>query len=192
MNLREALASLDDPRYQNRRYPLWGVVALVLVAFVCRVDSLRGVARFAQANPFLCKPLGLRKAPGRSSIAQLIRRLDPQALGSALQQVFPELPLPASFPTSTATTSALVADGKVLRGSAKGESPVVRVVELWCEQARHSLAQARVGGREDEALLGLLERMGLEGLAGRVVVADAGFLYPRVAEAIRAKGGITC
>ncbi|WP_245587740.1 hypothetical protein [Calidithermus chliarophilus] len=79
-----------------------------------------------------------------------------------------------------------------MRGSAKGESPVVRVVELWCEQARHSLAQARVGGREDEALLGLLERMGLEGLAGRVVVADAGFLYPRVAEAIRAKGGITC
>ncbi|WP_245587725.1 transposase family protein [Calidithermus chliarophilus] len=92
MNLREALASLDDPRYQNRRYPLWGVVALVLVAFVCRVDSLRGVARFAQANPFLCKPLGLRKAPGRSSIAQLIRRLDPQALGSALQQVFPNPP----------------------------------------------------------------------------------------------------
>ncbi|GEM87755.1 transposase family protein [Meiothermus granaticius] len=189
MNLREALVSLNDPRYQNRRYPLWGVVALVLVAFLCRVDSLRGVARFAQANPFLYKPLGLRKAPGRTAIAQLIRRLDPQALSSALQQVFPELSLPASFPTPTST---LVADGKVLRGSAKGESPVVRVVELWCEEARHSLTQAQVNRREDEALLGLLERMGLESLAGRVVAADAGFLYPQVAEAIRAKGRITC
>ena len=40
---------------------------------------------------------------------------------------------------------------------------MVRVAGLWCEQARHSLAQAQAGGREDEALLGLLERMGLEG-----------------------------
>ena len=69
MNLREALASLDDPRYQNRRYPLWGVVALV-----CRVDSLRGLARFAQAHPFRCKPLGLRKPPGRSSSAAWTRQ----------------------------------------------------------------------------------------------------------------------
>lgn len=105
MSLREALASLEDPRYQNRRYPLWGMVALVLLAFLCRVDSLRGVARFAQNNPSLCKSLGLRKPPGRTSISVLIRRLDPQALASALQRVFPHLPTPT-----------LVADGKLLRG----------------------------------------------------------------------------
>ncbi|WP_244187424.1 hypothetical protein [Thermus tenuipuniceus] len=37
-------------------------------------------------------------------------------------------------------------------------------------------------------LLELLERLGAEGLAGRVVV-DAGFLYPEVARGVRAKGG---
>lgn len=125
VSLREALASLEDPRYQNRRYPLWGMVALVPLAFLCRVDSLRGVARFAQDNPSLCKSLGLHKPSGRTAISsELIRRLDPQALASALRQVFPHLPTPT-----------LVADGKLLRGSAKGEQPVVRVVELWVAEA---------------------------------------------------------
>ncbi|MER3445272.1 MAG: hypothetical protein C4333_14595, partial [Meiothermus sp.] len=61
------------------------------------------MARFVQVNPFLCSPLGLHKPPGRTAIADalpsprsgvLIRRLDPQALASALQQVFPHLPTP--------------------------------------------------------------------------------------------------
>ncbi len=185
MNLREALSSLPDPRYHNRRYPLWGIVSLVLLAFLCRVDSLRGVARFAQANPALWKALGLRNAPGRTAIAQLIRRLDPQELASALRKVFPECSLPDS-------TRTLVADGKALRGSAKGESPMVRVVELWCTQARQTLAQAQAEGREEEALLELLSRLELRELSGWVLVADAGYLYPRVAEAIREKGGIIC
>lgn len=69
---------------------------------------------------------------------------------------------------------------------------MVRVVELWCAEASHTLAQTQVDGREDTALLALLEQMGLEDLAHQVVVGDAGFLYPRVAEAIRAKGGSIC
>jgi len=62
------------------------------------------------------------------------------------------------------------------RGSANGEHPVVRVVELWCAEVSHTLAQAQVDGREDTALL---KQMGLEDLA---VVGDAGFLYPRPSE----------
>ena len=101
-----------------------------------------GVARFVQVNPFLCSPLGLHKPPGRTAIADalpsprsgvLIRRLDPQALASALQKVFPHLPTPT-----------LVVDGKLLRGSAKGEHPVVRVVELWCAEACHRSMAGRI------------------------------------------------
>ena len=84
--------------------------------------------------------------------------LGPASAGFSPATGLSRTPLPAST-----ATPALVADGKVLRGSAQGESPVVRAAGLWCEQARHSLAQAQAGGREDEALLGLLERMGLEG-----------------------------
>ena len=60
MTLREALSQVPDPRAHNRQYPLWGLLALILVAFLSRVDSLRGVERFACANPHLRK---LRASP---------------------------------------------------------------------------------------------------------------------------------
>ncbi|RTH28105.1 transposase family protein, partial [Thermus scotoductus] len=66
MTLREALSQVPDPRAHNRQYPLWGLLALILVAFLSRVDSLRGVERFARANPHLLPHLGLRKAPGHT------------------------------------------------------------------------------------------------------------------------------
>ncbi|GAA6756960.1 hypothetical protein Thermus77420_24370 [Thermus thalpophilus] len=183
MTLREALSQVPDPRAHNRRYPLWGLLALVLLAFLSRVDSLRGVSRFARANPHLLPHLGLRKAPGHTALTQLLHRLDPKALAEALAKVFPGRELEGE--------KVLVADGKVLRGSGKGKSPQVRLVEAWALSLGRTLAQARAEGREDKALLELLERLGAEGLAGKVVVGDAGFLYPEVARQVRAKGGST-
>ncbi|WP_240695533.1 hypothetical protein [Thermus tengchongensis] len=84
-----------------------------------------------------------------------------------------------------------MADGKVLRGSGKGKSPQVRLVEVWARSLGQTLAQARAEGSEQGALLELLERLGAEGLAGKVVMGDAGFLYPEVARGVRAKGGST-
>ncbi|WP_240695534.1 transposase family protein [Thermus tengchongensis] len=90
MTLREALSQVPDPRAHNRRYPLWGLLALILLAFLSRMDSLRGVARFARAHPHLLPHLGLRKPPGHTALTGLLHRLDPQALAQALVPVFPE------------------------------------------------------------------------------------------------------
>ncbi|GAA6758005.1 hypothetical protein Thermus77838_10380 [Thermus oshimai] len=62
MTLDRALSQVPDPRAHNRRYPLWGLLALILLAFLSRVDSLRGVARFARTHPHLLPHLGLRQA----------------------------------------------------------------------------------------------------------------------------------
>ncbi|WP_234554125.1 transposase family protein [Thermus caliditerrae] len=180
MNLREALSQVPDPRAHNRRYPLWGLLALILLAFLSRVDSLRGVARFARAHPHLLPHLGLRKPPGHTALTELLHRLDPEALAQALAAVFPE--------TEREGEKVLVADGKALRGSGKGKSPQVRLVEVWARSLGQTLAQARAEGSEQGALL---ERLGAGGLAGKVVVGDAGFLYPEVARGVRAKGGST-
>lgn len=40
MTLRKALSQVPDPRAPNRQYPLWGLLALILVAFLSCVDSL--------------------------------------------------------------------------------------------------------------------------------------------------------
>jgi hypothetical protein len=71
MTLREALSQIPDPRARNRQYPLWGLLALILVAFLSRVDSLRGVERFARANPHLLPHLGLRKPPGHTILGRV-------------------------------------------------------------------------------------------------------------------------
>ena len=181
MTLREALSQVPDPRARNRRYPLWGLLALILVAFLARVDSLRGVERFARANPHLLPHLGLRNPPGHTILTLLLHRLDPKKLQEALLQVFPEVDL----------GGVLVVDGKHLRGSGKGKSPQVRLVEVLALHLKTTLAQARVEGREDQALLELLDRLGAEGLKGKVVVGDAGYLYPELAGKVVQKGGRT-
>jgi hypothetical protein len=114
MTLREALSQIPDPRARNRQYPLWGLLALILVAFLSRVDSLRGVERFARANPHLLPHLGLRKPPGHTILTLLLHRLDPEKLQEALLQVFPGADLGRSW-WWTGSTSGEAARGKVPR-----------------------------------------------------------------------------
>ncbi len=110
MTLREALSQVPDPRAHNRRYPLWGLLGLILVALLSRVDSLRGVERFARANPHLLPHLGLRKPPGHTILTLLLHRLDPHKLQEALHKVFPEVDL-GRFWWWTGSTSGEAARG---------------------------------------------------------------------------------
>jgi hypothetical protein len=133
----------------------------------------------------------LRKPPGHTILTLLLHRLDPEKLQEALLQVFPGADL----------GEVLVVDGKRLRGSGKGKSPQVRLVEVLAlgrfgapnpqMNRRTTLAQAKAEGREDQALLELLDRLGAEGLKGKVVVGDAGYLYPELAGKVVPKGGRT-
>ena len=101
------------------------------------MDSLRGVERFARANPHLLPHLGLRNPPGHTLLPLLLQRPEPNKLREALHQVFPEADL----------GGVLVVDGKHLRGSGKGKSPQVRLVEVLALHLKTTLAQARVEGK---------------------------------------------
>jgi hypothetical protein len=79
-----------------------------------------------------------------------------EKLQEALLQVFPGADL----------GEVLVVEGKHLKGSGKGKSPQVRLVEVLALHLLTTLAQAKAEGREDQALLELLDRLGAEGLKG--------------------------
>jgi fructokinase len=106
--------------------------------------------------------LGLRKPPGHTILSLLLHRLDPEELQEALLRVFPGADL----------GEVLVVDGKHLRGSGKGKSPQVRLVEVLALGLRTTLAQAKA-----------------EGLKGKV--GDTGYLYPELAGKVVQKGGRT-
>ena len=108
--------------------------------------------------------LGLRKPPGHTILTLLLHRLDPEKLQETLLQVFPGADL----------REVLVADGKHLRGSGRGKSPQVRPVEVLALHLLTTLAQAKAEGRK-----------------GKVVVGDAGYLYPESAGKVVPKGGRT-
>ena len=101
------------------------------------MDSLRGVERFARANPHLLPHLGLRNPPGHTLLPLLLHRLDPKKLQEALHQVFPEADL----------GGVLVVDGKHLRGCVKGRCRRVRVGGVLGLRLKATLAQARVEGK---------------------------------------------
>ncbi|GAA6756631.1 hypothetical protein Thermus77420_21070 [Thermus thalpophilus] len=83
------------------------------------MDSLRGVARFARANP-----------PGHHAIASLLPRLGPKGLQKTLLSLFPKAQLDAEW----------VVDGKTLRGSREGQSPQVRLLRVLAPHPRTTLA----------------------------------------------------
>jgi hypothetical protein len=132
-------------------------------------------------TPIFYPTSALRKPPGHTILTLLLHRLDPEKLQEALLQVFPGADL----------GEVLVVDGKHLKGSGKGKSPQVRLVEVLALHLLTTLAQAKAEGREDQALLELLDRLGAEGLKGKVVVGDAGYLYPELAGKVVQKGGRT-
>jgi hypothetical protein len=78
----------------------------------------------------------LRKPPGHTILTLLLHRLAPEKLQEALLQVFPGADL----------GEVLVVDGKHLKGSGKGKSPQVRLVEVLALGLRTTLAQTRAEG----------------------------------------------
>jgi len=182
MTLREALSQVPDPRAANKRYPFWGLLALILVAFLCRVDSLRGVERFARANLHLLPHLGLRKPSGHTILTLLLHRLDPEKLQEALLQVFP----------GADPGEVLVVDGRHLRGSGRGKSPQVRLVEVLALHLLTTLAQAKAEGLKGKMVPkgGVLLRP--EGEPGRAIGVGPGGVQGHGGEAAsrRDRGGV--
>jgi hypothetical protein len=131
----------------------------ILVAFLSRVDYLRGRGTLCPRQPPSSTPTSACASPWATpSSPSSCTALDPEKLQEALLQVFPGADL----------GEVLVVDGKHLKGSGKGKSPQVRLVEVLALHLLTTLAQAKAEGREDQALLELLDRLGAEGLKGKV------------------------
>ncbi len=183
MSLIERLKQIPDPRSRRRReYPLYALLAVLILAAAHGENSLRGMWMWAQARAEQLQRapvLGLwaiRHFPSLGTFWYLLSKLDAGVLEQALQG------------WGNLEASSLALDGKTLRGSKRGKAQAaLQVVVLASQQVGNILAQGEVpAGQELEAALALFERVDLE---GKVVSADAGLLHATLTQKVVAKKG---
>lgn len=165
-SLLDYLRMVPDPRgRQGRRYPLAGLLAILILAALHGQSSLRGMWLWAQAHqPLLLGALGFGtrgRLPALTTLWNLLQRLDVGALIRAVN----------AWAQGWGEVTVLSLDAKWLRGSKRGELAAVQVLVVAAQQLGVVLQQRGVEGDVLEAALALLEEIPLE---GKVVSVDAG------------------
>lgn len=176
-SLIDVLKEVKDCRSrQGRIYPLWGILALVILAAMHGETSLRGMWYWGKLQAErLVNRLGLWRYPALSTIWYILRDLDTGVLEEALRPWLPN-------------DQAYAIDGKVLRGSKRQGQRALEVLTLVGQTFGQVLAQRLVeGGDELAAALALLEEVPLE---GKVVSADAAILKAPFVQKVVEKGGL--
>lgn len=178
----QALQAIPDPRgRQGRQYPLYGLLAILLLAAMHGERSLRGMWLWAREREkiLLSYPqLRLRavgRIPGLATFWYALSRLQGGALEQALQGLL-------------VAEKDLALDGKSLRGSKRaGKADALQVVTLAGVILRQVWEQKVVeAGDEMGAAIALLEEFSVE---GKVISADAGILKaPFVQKVVEKKG----
>ena len=130
MSLREALASVPDPRHpQGRRHPLAAILALAVCAM--RGDGRRryAIAQGGREHPELTQALGFTRAqtPCVATLHHVFRRLDVAAFEDALTRW--------ALAAAPDPRSVLAGDGKALRGLHGDELPGGRLVAAYAVAA---------------------------------------------------------
>lgn len=182
--LADVLADIPDPRSRHGCFhPLPAVLGLVVLGLLMGRKSLSAIARLGRlyGTP-LAHALGFRrgKTPAKSTVSEILRALDAQAVEAALARW-----VASRLPPGVTVISL---DGKALRGSRDGDIPGQHLVAAYAPQAEAVLAQVRVDAKTNEHKAAL-RLLGILPLAGKVVLGDAIFCQRDLAEEILAAGG---
>ncbi len=155
----QALKSIPDVRgRQGRQYPLYGLLAILLLAAMHGERSLRGMWLWAREREriLLSYPaLGLRavrRIPGLATFWYALSQLQGGKLEAALQGVITE-------------EKDMCLDGKWLRGSKRtGKAEALQVIHVAGATLRQVWQQKQVeAGNELAAAIAVLEEFPLEG-----------------------------
>ena len=171
----------NDPRSRRgRRYPLGGVLAMLILAALHGEKSLRGMWMWACKRwESIRQPLGFvgnRHPPAYGTVWYIVSALDSDALDESLQEW--------ELSWAGERLHAMAVDGKVLRGSRRTnpEQPALEVITAAAQGLKVVLGQRGVSdGDMVAATVQLLKGMPLK---GKLVTADAGLLYRSVTDAI--------
>ncbi|MEJ5346702.1 MAG: transposase family protein [Chloroflexus sp.] len=172
----EALHQRKEPRSrQGRIYPLWKLVAIVLVAAMHGEPSLRGMWRWGRAHAAeVVWRLRRWRYPGLSTRWSAVQRVASGERAAVLRPWLGE-------------EWAYAVDGKRLRGRKRAGERALAVLTMAGQELGKVVAQRRVDAENEvAAALALVAEVPL---AGTVVSADAGILHAPVVQTVVNNGG---
>jgi hypothetical protein len=136
------LAQISDFRKRKgKRYPLPGVLALVVLGLMAECRSLSAIMRFGRTHPEILPVLGLRGVPSVPTLSRILAGVRGDAVREALRS------LTHALAGQRASSLAVVAmDGKTLRGVHEGNDPA-HLLHLFAQERALVLDQVVVGLR---------------------------------------------
>lgn len=176
---------IPDPRRPSgRRYPLYGLLTVVLGAILSGRSSFEAIARWGRSLAKKAKAeIGFRgnAAPCAATYFNVFKALDLQIFERAIQK----------FLTSFSTfyeEQHIAIDGKTLRGSRSGDRPGLHLLAAYAPQLGGVLAQIATSDKQNElsVVQALLKELTL---VGRVVTGDAMFAQKSVCQEIKDRHG---
>lgn len=177
-----------DPRAVNARHDCASMLFVALMATLCGAKNCVDIADFAAANErdlseIVDLPHG---APSHDSFSRLFRLLDPEEMADAFKAFAKALRAALGL---GAAKGVVAIDGKRLRrGYERGRAfmPPLMISVFDAETRLSIAARASADGNEVKATLEALKGLDLKGC---VVTADALHCHPKMAEAVRGRGG---
>jgi len=166
---------------KGRTYQVWSILLLVLLGYLCNINSLAGISRFgSRLTRNQLRKLGFkkRKSPCLSTIIETLNRVEVDDLEALICQR-----------EGGAIKSQIInVDGKVLRGSKCMEEKALRILGGFCNELLSSIGQVMLSKEENEitAMLKLLENIDIN---GKTISGDAIFTQKSIVEKIAEKGG---
>lgn len=191
--LLELLAQVPDSRRaQGRRHSLSAILALVVVAMLCGMNSLEAICQFGrERGKDLLYPLGFSRRRGlsKATLSRVLRSIDVSLLETLISRW-----VLAQLQSKRREFDQICLDGKSLRGSAEtdpqtGERlPAQHLLAAYAPQVQSVLAQLRVDGEGNEYTCAL-RMLGVLPVKNKVLSGDAMFTQKPFCQEVTDGGG---
>lgn len=185
VTLWEALGEVADPRDScGKRYPLQGILGIVVAAIIGGRESVAGISRWGRKlKGRQLRELGIerKRGPCQATYHNVLKEISEAELegqlGRWVRGWVGDRPI-----------GHVAMDGKSLRGSHSGEYPAVHLLALYCAAAQGVLGQMRMepGTNEITAAKALLKAVPL---SQTIVTGDAIFTQKEICQDIVERGG---
>jgi hypothetical protein len=161
----EEMAEFRKPR--GVRFPLWSVLAIAACATLSGAKSFAAMAQWAKEVPReVLLRLGCRRKnpPSEKTYRRILNAFGVERFEEEVGQWFAR--------QTVSKGQGIAVDGKVVRGSADGESPATHLLSAFSHEDGSVMAEQRVAEKTNEipCIQPLLENLDIE---GAVVTADA-------------------